>query len=289
MKMHRILILAFFLIEILSPYLIAQDIKIIEGVVVDTSKNSLPIDFTSIGITGKNVGTISNESGFFKLSITDENINDSLTFSKIGYFPQKINISELVSQKSIKIFLVPKITELGEVLVLAKKTKARTSGNITRAKGIVLAISSGSVGSEVGTVIRLPADTVYIKDLNFHIVGNNPDSAKFRINIYTYKKKIGENMLTENLYFTIPGKIIGDFKVDLSLYKLSFCNDIFITVEPVSIHSNRYNATNDKNSSRINISGTITGSDSYFRKVSLGNWQKIKYSFSPGFWVTYLK
>jgi hypothetical protein len=286
-----VLFVLVFLPSVSFPFLLnAQDSYNIQGMVVDTSSDNSQIEYVYIGIIGKDVGTISNDSGIFYLKIPSQYINDIITFSRIGYYSKLMNIGDLINQKSIKISLVPKNTELEEVLVLAKGTKTRTGGNITRARGIVMAISSSTAGSEVGTIIRLSNEPVLIKNLNFHITANYPDSAKFRLNIYTFNKEIGDNILNENIYFTIPGKYIGDFKVDLSKYHLSLIHDILIAVETISVYSNGPdpNKNNDKFYDRIIISGTLTGSKSFYRKVSLGKWQKIKYSFSPGFWITYL-
>lgn len=286
-----VLFVLVFLSSVSSPFLLnAQDSYYIQGTVVDTSSYNTQIDFAYIGIIGKDVGTISSDSGIFYLKIPNQYINDSITFSRIGYHSKLMNIGDLINQKNIKIILVPKKTELEEVLVIAKGTKTKTRGNITRARGIVMAISSRTSGSEVGTIIRLPNEPVLIKSLNFHITANYPDSAKFRLNLYTFNKEIGDNILNENIYFTIPGKYVGDFKVDLSKYHLLLSHDILIAVETLSVYSKGPdpNKNNDKFYDRINISGTSTGSKSFYRKVSLGKWEKIRYSFSLGFWITYL-
>jgi hypothetical protein len=290
MKRFTLFVLVIFLLASSTSRLKAQDIIKIQGLVVDTSSNASPIRYVSIGIIGKDVGTISNDSGLFHLNIPNQHFNDSITFSRIGYYSKLLKIGDLINQKDIKIILVPKNTELEEVLVTAKGSKIKTRGNITRARGIVIAISSGSVGSEVGTVIHLPNEPVLIKEFNIHILSNQPDSAKFRLNFYSFNNEIGDIIFNENIYFTIPNKFVGDFKVDLSKYLLSIGGDIYISAEPIAIYSKTpiTNSINNKTYDRINISGTLTGSKSFYRKVSLGKWQKIKYSFSPGFWITYL-
>jgi hypothetical protein len=199
-----------------------------------------------------------------------------------------LNIKDLINQKDIRIILVPKNTELEGVQVIARGTKVKTEGNVTRARGIVLSISSGSLGSELGTVIHLPNEPVYIRDFKIHIVYNQTDSAKFRLNFYSFKNQIGDIILNENIYFTITNKFVGDFKVDLSKFHFSLGGDICISVEPVGIYSKEADPNIIKTYDKINISGTLTGSKSFYRKVSLGKWQKIRYSFSPGFWITYL-
>ena len=262
--------------------------EILQGQVIDTTKSNTPINFVSIGIIGGDVGTITNDSGIFQLLISKDHSNDSLTFSKIGYYPKKIKVADLLIQKGIKIILVPKITQLNEVLITANGTNIKSKGNITRAKWAVMGISSGSLGSELGTVIHFSSNPISVKAFNFHILSNHPDSAKFRFNIYNFDRVVSENVLNENIYFTIPGKYTGDFSVDLSKYHIALSNDVFITVEPVAIFYTKIDSLpNNENNSRILISGTITGSNAFYRKVSLGKWQKVKYSFSPGFWVTF--
>jgi hypothetical protein len=262
----------------------------LKGQVIDTTKSCTLIDFVSIGIIGGDVGTITNDSGKFQLSISKDHSNDSLTFSKIGYYPKKIKVADLLILEGIKIILVPKIMQLNEVLITANGTKIKSRGNLTRAKWAVMGISSGSLGSEIGTVIHFQNNPASVKAFNFHILSNHPDSAKFRFNIYGFDKTVRENILNENIYFTIPGKYTGDFSFDLSKYHITLNNDVFITVEPVAIYYNKADSfPNNENNSRILISGTIAGSDAFYRKVSLGKWQKVKYSFSPGFWVTSYK
>jgi hypothetical protein len=268
-------------------FLCAQDAYKAHGVIVD-SKSDKVIEYVSVGIIGKDVGTISNEMGNYNLTIPKQFINDTITFSRIGYLTRFVTAKDLISQSNDKTVLIPKNTELAEVVISEKRTKARTKGNTTRSRSFVIAISSGSVGSEVGTVIHLPNDSVLLKDLNFHILSDNPDSAKFRLNIYSFYKEVKDNILNENIYFTVTDKFVGDFKVDLSKYHLYLNGKIFMSLEPVAVFSKGPKTNNDKNYDRINISGTITGSDSFYRKVSLGKWTKIKYSFSPGLWITYL-
>jgi hypothetical protein len=280
----------FFISLIFNTYILAaQNSFQTQGIIVDsTSYNT--IEFVCVGIIGKDVGTISNEMGFYNLTIPKQYFNDTITFSRIGYQTKFVIAKDLIERKNIKTVLIPKNTELGEVLISSKGTKAKTKGNTSRSRSFVMAISSGSVGSEVGTVIHLPNDSVFIKDLNFHILSDKPDSVKFRLNIYGFNKGVGDNIINKSIYFTISNKYIGDFKVDLRKYHLYLSGKIFISVEPISVFSKGPDPNNssDKNYDRINISGTITGSESFYRKVSLGRWTKIKYSFSPGLWVTYL-
>jgi hypothetical protein len=271
----------------------AQNSNIINGSTVDSTNAS--IEFVNIGIVGKNIGTVSDDSGSFILNIPNipnENLNDTLTFSRIGYYTKSLRINDLLNQKNAKIILLQKITQLEKIQIISKAVKSKKQGNITRAKGVVMVINSASPGHENGTLIHLPKNKVFIKDFNFHIDFNRPDSAKFRLNIYSFNNKPVSNILNENIYFTVTNKDSGDYKIDLSKYRLYLNNDIFVSIESIALFATEpdLNKINDQYYyDRISISGTITGSKSFYRSVSFGNWQKIKSPFSPGFWITYLE
>ena len=289
--MKRFLLNFLFCVSIfLNPsFLNAQNAYKAKGIIVDSSSNKV-IEYVCVGIIGKDVGTIANELGFYNLNIPEQYINDTITFSRIGYQNKFVIAKDLIDRNNVKTVLIPKNKELAEVVISGRGTKVKTKGNTTRSRSFVIAISSGSVGSEVGTVIHLPNDSVFVKDFNFYILTDKPDSVKFRLNIYSFNKEVKDNILKENIYFTVTNRVIGDFKVDLSKYNLYLRGRIFISVEPVAVFSKGPDPkiSNDRNYDRINISGTITGSESFYRKVSLGKWTKIKYSFSPGLWITYL-
>jgi hypothetical protein len=214
----------------------AQDVNKSHGIVADSSSHEV-IEYVCVGIIGKDVGTVANGMGIYNLTIPEMFINDTITFSRIGYHTKSVNAKDLINQDSDTIFLSPKSTELSEVVISDKLTKTKTKGNTTRSRSFVMGILSGSVGGEVGTVIQLPNDSVLIKNLNFHILSDKPDSAKFRLNIYSFNKEVKDNILKENIYFTITDKFVGDFKVDLTKYHLYLCGKIFISIEPVAIFS----------------------------------------------------
>lgn len=62
------------------------------GSVVDSETNR-PLAFTSIGLKGSSVGTISNEDGYFKIDFAET--GDTLVFSFLGYKPREIVYTNL--------------------------------------------------------------------------------------------------------------------------------------------------------------------------------------------------
>ena len=101
------------------------------------------------------------------------------------------------------------------------------------------------------------------------------------------------NLLTENIYFTVRKKDFNNYKVNLSKFNIEVKGKIFVAVENVELNvssiSKPDNKRSENKSYRVNVSGTLIGSKSFYRKVSLGDWEKIGSSISPGFWITYFK
>lgn len=204
----------------LSFTALSQEHLNLHGEIKDSLK-IVPVEYVNIGLFEQNIGTVSNENGKFSLDVPMDYLNDSLTFSRIGYTTKKICINDLLLESVDLIQLVPKLTELKEVEIKTKKIILKSKGNKTTSKTIVMGISSAlSLGREVGCVIRLPNKQIVLTDFNFNVDYNRPDSAKFRLNIYEYNGEIGENILSENVYFTIPINYIGKFNVDLRKYNI---------------------------------------------------------------------
>lgn len=88
--MKYTLITIFLLFPLFSIY--AQ--KIIEGTIIEHGTN-MPISYVSIGAPNKDLGTVSNKSGYFRLEAPLQNLNDSLMFSCIGYKSVLIAIKDL--------------------------------------------------------------------------------------------------------------------------------------------------------------------------------------------------
>ncbi|MBI9068920.1 MAG: carboxypeptidase-like regulatory domain-containing protein [Salinivirgaceae bacterium] len=108
---------------------IADSIKSIRifGVIRDAeSKNPLP--FATVTIKGYSLGSVSNDNGEFQLSLPVNFIDDTLTFSYLGYFDYSEAINTYSNGKMIN--LEPGIISIQEVLVrsidpLALMQKAR--------------------------------------------------------------------------------------------------------------------------------------------------------------------
>jgi CubicO group peptidase (beta-lactamase class C family) len=92
-----------------------QQTLTINGKITDGENSPLPS--VNIRLMKNGIGTISNESGFFKILIPQLLQQDSIIFSSIGYTSIKIAVNELVLDKVNLIQLASKTVVLQEVIV----------------------------------------------------------------------------------------------------------------------------------------------------------------------------
>jgi len=103
----------------------AQSYKRITGRVID-SKTKEPLAFVNLKIVGKNIGTITDYSGYYK--IETQWASDSIEASFVGYSKSVKPLSSN-SRQTVDFQLNPSNYQLSEVTVAAKKVKYRNKGN----------------------------------------------------------------------------------------------------------------------------------------------------------------
>lgn len=95
----------------------AQQFKTIQGRIFSYN-DSIPLYNAHIYLVNKNLGTTSNEDGWFKINIPNNLTTETLIVSSVGYSNFLIDLSENLKDTSY-IYLVPSITTLGEVTITA--------------------------------------------------------------------------------------------------------------------------------------------------------------------------
>ena len=90
--------------------------QVITGYILNSSNKS-PLNFVSVIVEGKNIGTTSDENGFFELRDHIDD-NDILLFSHVGFFTKKINVKDFTAFSS-RIFLESKLITSQTILVRA--------------------------------------------------------------------------------------------------------------------------------------------------------------------------
>jgi hypothetical protein len=251
--------------------------QIINGKVIDSESN--PVGYVNIGIVGKNIGTVSDENGNFTLELKDQNNNDTLKFSMIGFISLEFNIGKFKRQHSnekiIQITLNKSITTLSEVTVRPKKYVTKIVGNTANSVRFTMGFQSNDLGNELGTVMKIKKSHTFIENVNFNIAVNNYDSVTFRLNIYKMENGFpAENILKEPIFVTIVGNT-RTLSIDLKKYNLIVEDDFFVSLEWIK----------QLKGEGLFFCGGVYNADSYTRFTSQGNWEKINY-FGLGFYTT---
>ncbi|WNH10125.1 carboxypeptidase-like regulatory domain-containing protein [Thalassobellus suaedae] len=94
----------------------------IKGTVIDELSKK-PLVFSDLVINNTNISTVTNNDGEFILKVPQEFLDGTLIVSYLGYVKKEIKISKI--NNKIKIALIPAITELNEVSILALPPNAK--------------------------------------------------------------------------------------------------------------------------------------------------------------------
>ncbi|OFX83235.1 MAG: hypothetical protein A2W99_12555 [Bacteroidetes bacterium GWF2_33_16] len=212
-------------------------IKTIEGKVLDNKQQAL--QYVSIGIINKTYGTISNESGYFKIQINENQLayNDSLRFSMIGFESRLFSVKEMFDNRFSTIILIEKIESIPEVVITSRRLETIENGTTINLFPIYvqLAISeipNQNLGSEIGRSFSINHKNTIIEKLKFYIAQNNYDSVTFRVNIYSVKhNKPYKNILTQNIFVQVINGKTEWISVNLKPYNIYINNDIIVSLE----------------------------------------------------------
>jgi len=215
--------------------------KTIHGKIVN-SRTKEVIQYANIGIIGADIGTISNPDGSFALIVPGKWLNDSITFSSIGYYTRSIAIASLLPQQDPVIYMEEKSVELTAVIVSNKKDKIQTiqlgnsqfnggileTDTIYAGRSIALLIDNKSSDNKKN--IQFPA---YLENASLRILRNNLSSFKFRIRISsvnTLTGQPGEDLLNKSI--VVESSIRkGWLKFDLSQLNMEVHEPFFIIFE----------------------------------------------------------
>ena len=267
--MHKILLILL-IVQIICLKANAQlGVKELKGVIID-QKTDAPVAFVNIGIINKNFGTVSNLQGEFTLNIPEKYLNDTLTFSRVGYQTLSFNISQLLKEENHKIQLVEKEISLKEVIVKAKRSRERKIGNKSHNPLLWGSIQNKTNHDiiEFCQLIRLKGITSNILSAHLYLNGvYGVDSCFVRVNFYECQdNEPGKRILTGQ----ILKKLVlskGWIDIDLEDQKISLKDDFFIGYEFLP----------DKNQKEFSVyyGGKLGGKNGFSRSNSQGKWDKL--------------
>ena len=258
---------------------------IIEGKVQDL-KNNTNLSFANIGIANKNVGTVSNENGAFRLKlIGKENSNDTILFTYVGYKTKNVLVYSLKSKYNI-ILLEPKTNVLSEVVIKPKRFRIKEIGRSASGFGLMHMNVNNYYEKDVHdwlskeSGMRLAINKeCKIKDLNFNITSNQFKSVKFRVNFYKIENGLPTELIVDkNIIFEIKDAYLGWFNVNLEHYNINFHKDTKEVVVAIQwVESKKMN----EKSKYFAISTAISPFNNfYYRDKAMAKWGKGKKSLS---------
>ncbi len=203
--------------------------------VIINSETKEKIPYVNIWIENENIGTTSNENGEF---IIDNSKGEILILSSLGYETERIDLSNIPS----KIFLVPKMLELDEVIISTKKEKKEKIIGTFDNEDISHYYASDNnpeIKARLFPFDSTYVETPYLKTIKLSIY-SEVRNARFNIRLYSVgvngepEKPIHE----KNIIGTVK-KGTENVKLDLADLYISFPkNGLFVSYEWLIIKEN---------------------------------------------------
>jgi hypothetical protein len=247
------------------PVLSAQ--YILQGRIIDALTKE-PLPFVNVGVLKKELGTVSNEDGFFFLEVPDVFAKETLRFSMIGFDQRDFQVADLeaILLSNNTLVLAEQTTFLEEVVLTAeKKWDTRVSGNATTSKLLITGFTSNQLGNEIALFVKVKKTPAYIEGIQFSVVENIYPEVRFRVNVYSSEYRFpDENILKENIFVTLK-QSEGIISVDLKEYDILVDDDVFISLEWID---------EDLGSEGLWFSAGVFGKSIYARSTSQAEWKK---------------
>lgn len=237
------------------------------GQVIDAATKE-PLPYVNIGLLNKNIGTVSDETGYFELEVnTEQNSRDTLRFSMIGFETKSYTLNDFINQNEIEVYLAEKSTALDEVILSSKRKNYQTKilGNKTTSKALYAAFTSNKLGNEMGFIVRARKHPMILKKFNISLVENDYGPIKFRLNIYDVLNGLPNKTLLKDNIFIETEESSGIVSLDLTPYEIIIDQDFFIAIEWIE----------DLGPGKLYFSGGFFGAPLFAREVSQGTWEKI--------------
>ena len=250
----------------------------ISGNVSDASTGE-PLVYASIGVIETSAGTITSETGSFKLEVKDLPDKSVVRVSMIGYKPRTFTIEEL-ARKENTISLENETYKLPAVIV-NPQGKLKKIGTTSFSMGNICGWGGSETGKgyEIGTKIDLGDGPKRITALHVRVYKQSYDTSLFRLHIRNIADNLPEKeLLNTNILVPIT-KEKGWMAIDLSKYDLVLQGEIALSLEWIKVVG-------------IDINKLLSnGSKQHFPAVTFSTKQKAGLTFTKwgteAKWVTH--
>jgi len=186
---------------------IAGSCQNFQGIVRD-SKTQEVMPYTNIGIRGKQIGGISDRTGFFAINLSNAKPEDILVISYVGYTSKEFQVSKLDLNKQHIIELTPSAQLLNEVVVRSKKEIVVLGNKGKSSRHTGWGDYQSSRGRAIGLLISAHEVPVRVNSLFFNLDACEFDSVLVRINFFSQD---GEQLIPlvtqrKNIFHTVKQK-----------------------------------------------------------------------------------
>jgi len=199
--------------------------RTIRGKVI--SNEGIALEYVNISIEHANLGTMSFRNGFYELEIPSRYLDDTLTFSYVGYSTRRIAIRDIEKDQTIEMFSMS--YPISEVVITAANPKRQKIG-ITMHNSMLGIMAEHNEWAIFMSPRKLPAK---IEKLNLYLnwVEQRDDSLYFRINFYTVTDSMpGNNLLMKNIVIRhLVQKGWNEF--DLRSFNVIMAENFFVSIE----------------------------------------------------------
>lgn len=240
--------------------------QVITGKVLN-ARDSTPMAYVNIGIIGGNLGTVSNESGVFKLDMSNVKSTDSLRFSYLGFHSKTYPAIAFRKQQQHDVYLEEKSIELTETVVYPGEYEIKTIGNVTNFAVLGAGFKENQGGYECGVMVKLKKSAI-LHDITCYVAICSYDTLFYRLNVY---KPVGEGdfepILEKPIYLTAVSKEVkkwGTLNWDLRKHNIVVEGNFLITLEHVK----------DLGPGQLFFSAAFIKSPTYYRETSQAEWKR---------------
>ena len=254
--------------------IIGQSQTIVEGKIIQ-GMNGEPLSYVSIGIVGKNLGTLSNREGTFKLKLPNSLLNDTMRVSIVGFETQNFTVSEFIDKVKADYNIAMKESKImiEEIFIVDSKMKRKVFGNQTQVQWFSAGFGTDTLGNEMALKIKSKSKSTVLKTFNLSIVINEYDLVRFRINFYDIKRgKPGKLINKQNIIIETTIKN-GLLSFDLTPYNIVMDESFFLSIEWLEDYGEQ---------KELKFSAKYPAKSMYYRSASHGSWRKITSMFGIG-------
>lgn len=240
----------------------------IEAQLID-SLTSRGIAYANLGIPNYNVGTLTNEGGYFKF-LVDDSLPKPIKISALGYETRTVELTDLKGQ----VALPPIPNKEPELVPHLPDRVWRFRG--TRVRKGYLSMGVGGRSTEIAVRIAITEPGTAITSFFVRLVKGGSDTVPaFRINIYQpdIDGKPGVSLLRENI-IAQPESKTGLIEIDLRAYRILADQDVYVSLEWL----------NDPGEKGFLIASDVIGAETWIKSCSHQKWNKSRF-IKPGLYA----